>query len=83
MSGTNYCSDVKDEQREFLRRLFPAPAKLGRKPLDRRTVLNAILDVLWMGCQWQALPRDFPKWQRVNTNFRRWKISGVWQSIHD
>jgi len=83
MSGTNYSSDVTDEQWEFVRRQFPKPAKCGRKPLDRRAVLNAILYVLWTGCQWRALPRDFPKWQSVYTNFRRWKLSGVWQSIHD
>lgn len=83
MSRTNYSSDVTDEQWEFVRRQFPKPAKCGRKPLDRRAVLNAILYVLWTGCQWRALPRDFPKWQSVYTNFRRWKLSGVWQSIHD
>jgi putative transposase len=83
MSGTNYSSDVTEEQWEILKRLLPARTKRGRKPLDRRAVLNAILYVLWTGCQWRALPRDFPKWQSVYTNFRRWKLSGVWQSIHD
>jgi len=83
MSGTNYSSDVTEEQWEILRRLLPARARRGRKPLDKRAVLNAILYVVWTGCQWRALPRDFPKWQSVYTNFRRWKLSGVWQSIHD
>lgn len=83
MSGTNYSSDVSDEQWEIIRRLLPTPAKRGRKPLDRRSVLNAILYVLWTGCQWRALPRDFPNWRSVYTKYRRWKLSGVWQSLHD
>lgn len=83
MSGTNYPSDVTDEQWEIVRRLLPPRAKCGRKPLDRRAVLNAIMYVLWTGCQWRALPRDFPKWQSVYTVYRRWKLSGVWQAIHE
>ena len=43
MEGRNYPSDVSDEQWEILRRLLPPQAKRGRKPLDRRAVLNAIL----------------------------------------
>lgn len=83
MSGTNYSSDLTDEQWKIVRRLLPLRAKVGRPPLDRRTVVSAILYVLWTGCQWRALPHDFPKWSSVYTIFRRWKLSGVWDRIHD
>lgn len=83
MDGGNYPSDVSDEQWEILRRLLPPRAKRGRQPLERRAVLNAILYVLMTGCQWRALPKDFPKWSSVYTVYRRWKLDGTWVRIHD
>ena len=35
------------------------------------------------GCQWRALPHDFPKWKTVYTIFRRWRLAGLWQELHD
>jgi transposase len=29
------------------------------------------------GCQWRALPHDFPKWKTVYTVFWRWRRDGV------
>jgi putative transposase len=40
-----------------------------------RTVLKVFCGVLYLlrtGCQWRALPRDFPKWQSVYVNFKTW-----------
>jgi len=51
--------------------------------LDRRAVLNAIWYVLRTGCQWRALPKDFPKWSSAYTIYRRWKLSGLWVRLHD
>lgn len=83
MSGTKYPSDLSDAQWDVLRRLLPPRARRGRPPLDRRRVLDAILYVLRTGCQWRALPRDFPKWKSVYTICRRWKKAGIWRRIHD
>lgn len=82
MSGTDYASDVSDQQWEILRKLLPPAHRRGRPPLDRRWVLNAIQYVLWTGCQWRALPRDFPNWRSVYTVFRRWRLDGTWERIH-
>ena len=38
-----YPSDVTDEQWRILVKLLPPPKGRGRKPIDRRRVLNAIL----------------------------------------
>jgi transposase len=32
----------------------------------------AVLYVLRTGCQWRALPSDFPKWSTVYSYFRKW-----------
>ena len=73
MSGTDYASDVSDEQWKILRRRLPPGCSRGRPPWDRRWVLNAILYVLWTGCPWRALPSDFPKWQSVYAYWRKWR----------
>jgi putative transposase len=83
MSRTNYSSDLTDAQWKVVRGRLPQRARRGRPPLDRRAVINAILYVLWTGCQWRALPRDFPKWSSVYTIYRRWKLVGVWDKVHD
>lgn len=81
--SSQYPSDVTEEQWEVLQPLLPAPKPVGRPPLDRRRVVNAILYLTRTGCQWRQLPSDFPKWSSVYTVYRRWRISGLWQQIHD
>ncbi len=83
MDGTNYPSDLTDEQWQIIQKLLPPKKKRGRPPEDRRTVINAILYVNRTGCQWRALPHDFPKWKTVYTVFWRWRKDGVWQGVHD
>ena len=78
-----YPSDLRDGQWQVLRGLLPPPAKRGRRPICRRLILNAILYVNRTGCQWRALPHDFPKWKTVYTIFWRWRRDGVWQRIHE
>ena len=77
-----YPCSLTDEQWAILRRLLPKPAKRGRKPIDRRRILDAIFYLLYTGCQWRALPKDFPNWKTVYTVFWRWKKQGVWRRIH-
>jgi putative transposase len=83
MDRTNYPSDVTDEQWQIIRKLLPPKKKRGRPPVDRRAIVNAILYVNRTGCQWRALPHDFPKWKTVYTVFWRWRKDGVWQIVHD
>lgn len=83
MERTNYPSDVTDEQWQIIRRLLPARKKRGKRPIDRREIVNAILYLNRTGCQWRALPHDFPKWKTVYTVFWRWRKAGVWQAVHD
>ena len=78
-----YPSDLTDGQWQVLRCLLPEQAKRGRRPICRRLILNAILYINRTGCQWRALPHDFPKWKTVYTIFWRWRRDGVWQRIHE
>jgi len=80
---TKYPSSLTDRQWQIISPLLPNPARRGRKSIDRRWILDAILYVLRTGCQWRQLPSDFPKWKSVYTVFRRWRQNGVWQQVHD
>jgi len=81
--GLQYSSDLTYEQWQSIRQLLPKPARRGRRPIDRRKILNAIFYLVRTGCQWRMLPRDFPNWNTVYGVFRRWRDDGTWQRIHD
>jgi putative transposase len=78
-----YSSDLTNRQWQLIRQLLPQRSRLGRRPLDRRRVINAILYVVRTGCQWRMLPQDFPNWSTVYGIFWRWRNDGTWQEIHD
>lgn len=78
-----YASNLSNEQWRLIKKVVPEPKKRGRKPIDRRRVINAILYWNRTGCQWRYLPSCFPNWSTVYGVFRRWRIDGTWQRIHD
>ena len=47
-----------------------------------RRVLEAILYVARTGCQWRALPVNFPPWLSCHQQFRAWRDSGLWERIN-
>jgi transposase len=69
-----------------IRKLIPQvnqEGKPGRKRADNRAVLDGIWYVLWTGCQWKAVHRD---WFGVcsttlHQRFQEWVASGVFVAI--
>ena len=80
-----YPSDLTDDQWRHLHILLPRKRGKGnhRSPQQKRELLNAILYVKSTGCQWNALPHDFPPHQTVYGYFRELSDAGVWQQIND
>jgi putative transposase len=78
-----YASDLTNRQWQLIRQLVPQRSRRGRRPIDRRWVINAILYVVCTGCQWRMLPKDFPNWSTVYGIFWRWRNAGTWERIHD
>ena len=61
-----YPSDLTDAQWDELAPLLPPPCHTGRKrTIDRRAILNALFYLDKTGCQWRALPHDFPNWHTL------------------
>jgi putative transposase len=84
MERSAYPSDLQDEQWQKIEALIPK-AKDGGRPrtVQMREVLNAILYLLRTGCAWRMLPHDLPPWGTAHYYYRRFRLEGVWQKIHD
>ena len=79
----SYPTDLTDRQWTLLEPLLPPPKPGGRpRTVNLREVINAILYLLRSGCSWRMLPHDFPPWGTVWYYFRRWRIDGIWHSLH-
>ncbi len=57
------------------------PKRTGRKRIDPRGALDAIIFRLRSGCQWNRLPQEFPDDSSVHRTFQRWVRLGVFDRI--
>ena len=79
-----YPTDVTDAQWEELAPLLPPAKRLGRqRTIDQREVVNGILYVLRTGCAWRMVPHDLPPWGTLWWYFRRWRLDGTWERVHE
>src|SRR5512144_2802760 len=77
-----YPSDLTDTQGALIQDRVPGQAPLGCPiTYQRREVVNALLYVARTGCQWRALPHDFPPWVTVYWYFRTWKKDGTFDRL--
>lgn len=77
-----YASDMTDREWALIKRLLPRANRRGRpRKTPLRTVVEAILYVLSTGCQWRALPQEFPPYSTVQGYFYAWRDTGRWQRI--
>jgi len=77
-------SDLTDEEWALVEPHLPPPRQRSRhKSPERRDVLDAILYVLTTGCQWRALPKDFPPRSTVHDYFVDWHGDGTLTRVHN
>lgn len=48
-----------------------------------REVVNGIIYLNRTGCSWRQLPHDFPPWGTTHYYYRRFRLDGTWELIHD
>ena len=79
-----YPSDVTDEEWKIIKPMVP-PARPGGRPrsTDMREVINSIFYIASTGCQWRALPKDFPPMSTVQWYFYAWADTGVLEGMND
>lgn len=82
-AGLRYASDLTDAEWGLLAPLMPAACTLGRpRETSLRRVVEAILYMAVTGCQWRALPKEFPPYSTVQGYFYTWAQNGTLASIN-
>jgi putative transposase len=69
-----------------IKKHLPKPPKRrgpGRPRSDNRAVVNGLWYILWTGCQWKAIHRD---WFGVSSSvlherFQTWQQQGIWDKV--
>ena len=69
------------EQIEPILDEYDPPNRLGRKRIDARRALDAIIFRLRSGVQWNQLPAEFPDDSSVHRTFQRWRQRAVMDRI--
>jgi putative transposase len=76
-----YPSDLSDgEYASLMAHLPPGHSRPWKQPL--RELLDGIFYVVRTGCQWRALPHEYPPWQTVYWWFRRFRLNGTWDQLN-
>jgi putative transposase len=83
-----YPSDLTEMQWQNIHHLFPGGDRPPRSPgrprtYSRKDIVDAIFYIARTGCQWRALPHDFPPWSLVSYYFYTWRDAGVWDELND
>src|ERR1044071_3763384 len=77
-----YASDLTDREWALIVRQMPPRQWLGRpRTVDLREVVQAIFYILSTGCQWRALPKEFPPYSTVQGYFYAWSRDGTFERI--
>src|SRR5262245_24403243 len=78
-----YPSDVTEEEGAEIAPLIPPARRGGRKrSVNIREVFNGVLYLLSTGCQWRALPKEFPPRGTIYDYFTLWQANGTLGRIH-
>lgn len=81
--GLRYASDLTDAEWALISPFLPTACKLGRpRKTNLRSVVEAILYMASTGCQWRAIPKDFPPYSTVQGYFYAWSHKGLLAQIN-
>ena len=73
MLEMSYPSDISKENFEQIKPILGSARKKTKpRTLDLQHVFNAVMYVVSTGCQWRALPKDYPKWGTAHKYFQIW-----------
>ncbi len=72
---------LTDGQWEMIKDLLPPPARTGRRPCDRRAIVDGIIWILRTGAPWRDLPDAFGHWKTVWRLFDQWNADGILDAI--
>ncbi|MBV9776946.1 MAG: transposase [Acetobacteraceae bacterium] len=74
MNTHPYPSDLSDEEWAILGPLITPDRQAGHPRLfELRRVVDAVFYLLRTGCQWRAMPHEYPPWPTVFYHFAKWR----------
>lgn len=82
ISRKPYDTDVSDVEWQFVAPyLTLLPEDVPQREYDLREVFNALRWLVRAGAAWRLIPHDFPPWQAVYQQTRRWLDAGCFQAL--
>ena len=81
--GLRYASDLTNAEWALIEPFMPVVSRIGRpREVNLRSVVEAILYMASTGCQWRAIPKDFPPYSTVQGYFYAWSHRGLLAQIN-
>lgn len=81
LSRTTYPSDISRDQFRLIKPVLETARKKTKpRTVDLYEVFCGVLYVLKSGCQWDMLPKDFPKWRTVYNYWQIWNEQPIGQN---
>jgi transposase len=76
--GLRYASDLTNAEWALISPFMPIASKVGRpRKTNLRSVVEAILFMASTGCEWRAIPKEFPPYSTVQGYFYAWSHKGL------
>ncbi len=75
-----YPSDMSNKEWRIIKPLLPPEGDNQKN--DLRQVTDAICYVDVTGCQWRAVPHEYPPWSSVYYHFSKWSKDGTLERIN-
>jgi putative transposase len=75
-----YPSDQNNKEWRVIKGLLPPQA--DNQQLSMRRIVDGIFYINSTGCQWRALPYEYPAWSSVNYHFNKWSEDGTLEKIN-
>jgi transposase len=83
MTSISYTSDLSDAEWTILAPLLCPGQQAGHPQVfTLRRIVEAVFYMLRIGCQWRALPHDFPPWTAVFYHYAKWRRRGTWERVN-
>lgn len=83
MSETPRVTDAMWQEIEAILAEHDPPARLGRKRVPQRQVIEALAHKLVTGCAWNNLPPEICDDGTAHRTMQRWQRLGVYDAITD
>ena len=73
--------DLSQAQWQVLEEVLPPVKPTGRRPRDRRQVINGIRWRIRTGAPWRDMPERYGPWETCYCLFRTWQRDGSWAQV--